>query len=417
VLHDGYFLVRAHDSGLYEVTQMHTFNIRRSLQTFRISRWVLLAAALLVIFVTSSTVSAQVVLSVAIAPPALPVYTQPVCPADGYIWTPGYWSYSDDGGYYWVPGTWVEAPEAGFLWTPGYWGWNNSAYVWNGGYWGPQVGFYGGVNYGFGYIGTGYAGGYWNGGHFFYNSRVNNVNARIVRNVYQKTVVEHRTYVSYNGGRGGITARPTAEQEAFAHERHTAPTAVQEQHESAARSDRNQFDSVNHGRPAVAATPKPGEFKGAGVVQAKASAPERATSTRTETRSAAKHETKTETKPRTETKPAATHETKAETKPRTETKPAATHETKAETKPRTETKPAATHETKTETKPRAETKPAATHETKTETKPRTETKPAATHETKTETKPQAESKPEATHESKPAEQHESAPREEKPPKE
>ena len=37
----------------------------------------------------------------------------------------------------------------------------------------------------------GYAGGYWTGGHFFYNTRVNNVNVHIVHNVYTKTVVVH----------------------------------------------------------------------------------------------------------------------------------------------------------------------------------------------------------------------------------
>ena len=63
--------------------------------------------------------------SVSIAPPELPVYEQPICPGDGYIWTPGYWAYDPADGYYWVPGTWVEAPEVGFLWTPGYWGWGN----------------------------------------------------------------------------------------------------------------------------------------------------------------------------------------------------------------------------------------------------------------------------------------------------
>jgi len=65
---------------------------------------------------------AQVGVSITIAPPALPIYTQPICPGDGNLWTPGYWAW-DDGDYYWVPGTWVLAPEAGFLWTPGYWGW------------------------------------------------------------------------------------------------------------------------------------------------------------------------------------------------------------------------------------------------------------------------------------------------------
>ena len=35
---------------------------------------------------------AGVFISVGFAPPALPVYTQPICPGDGYIWTPGYWA-------------------------------------------------------------------------------------------------------------------------------------------------------------------------------------------------------------------------------------------------------------------------------------------------------------------------------------
>ncbi|MGA9249650.1 MAG: hypothetical protein WBV87_15500 [Candidatus Acidiferrales bacterium] len=421
---------------------MRIFSIRRARKSLGISSALFLAAALFAILFTASTASAQVVLSVAIAPPALPVYTQPVCPGAGFIWTPGYWSYSDDGGYFWVPGTWVEAPEVGFLWTPGYWGWNSGSYVWNAGYWGPQVGFYGGINYGFGYTGVGYAGGYWRDRQFYYNSRVNNVNVTVVHNVYQKTVVVHSSHVSYNGGHGGISARPTATQEKFAHERHTGPTSVQEQHVSEARSDRNQFASVNHGRPAVVATQRPGEFKGAGVVQAKASASDRLNANRTETRSrtesrteakpraeskpAEAREPKTETKPRAESKPATTHEPKTESHPREESRPATTHEEpKTESKPRTESKPATTHEPKTESKPRTEPKPATTHEPKTESRPRTESKPAETHEPKTEAKPREESRPATTHESKPPaqheakppaqhEQHESAPHEEKP---
>jgi len=380
---------------------MHISHIRRALKSLGLSTCITLAATLFVIAATPSTASAQVVLSVTIAPPVLPVYTQPVCPGDGFIWTPGYWSYSDDGGYFWVPGTWVEPPTVGLLWTPGYWGWSNGAYLWNAGYWGPEVGFYGGINYGFGYVGAGYFGGRWDNGHFFYNSRVNNVNVNIVHNVYQNTVVVHDSHVSFNGGRGGVSARPTAAQERFAHEQHTAPTSVQEQHVSEARSDRNQFASVNHGRPSVVATARPGEFKGPGVVQAKASAADRIGSSHTEPRSAAT--------PRTESKPATTHEPTTEAKPRTESKPATTREPKTETKPKTEAKPAATHEPKTEAKPKAEPKPAATHEAKPEAKPKTESKPAVTHEPKAEAKPKAEPKPAATHEAKPAATHESKP--------
>ena len=44
----------------------------------------------------SSAALAQVAISVTIAPPELPVYEQPVCPGDGYIWTPGYWAWDGD---------------------------------------------------------------------------------------------------------------------------------------------------------------------------------------------------------------------------------------------------------------------------------------------------------------------------------
>ena len=100
----------------------------------------------------------QVSLSINIAPPPLPVYAQPPIPGDGYLWTPGYWSWDPaTGDYDWVPGTWAQPPSAGLLWTPGYWAFDNSLYYWHRGYWGSQVGYYGGLNYGYGYGGYGYS--------------------------------------------------------------------------------------------------------------------------------------------------------------------------------------------------------------------------------------------------------------------
>jgi hypothetical protein len=130
-------------------------------------------------FATQAQVSVGV--SITTPPPPLPVYVQPYCPGPNYIWTPGYWAWGPDG-YYWVPGTWVVAPQVGLLWTPGYWGWGDRVYVWHAGYWGPHVGFYGGINYGFGYVGVGYEGGYWRGGAFVYNTEVNRVNTTIIHN-------------------------------------------------------------------------------------------------------------------------------------------------------------------------------------------------------------------------------------------
>jgi hypothetical protein len=208
--------------------------------------------------------------SVNLGPPELPVYEQPVIPAEGYLWTPGYWAYAEDAGYYWVPGTWVEPPQPGLLWTPGYWAFNDGAYVFNAGYWGPEVGFYGGVDYGFGYTGDGYYGGRWDHDRFLYNTTVNHINTTIIKNVYNEPVhVEHETRVSFNGGNGGITARPTAKQETFAHEHHVAPTPMQVEHVKAASADPALRASENHGKPAIAATEKPGDFKGKGVVAAR----------------------------------------------------------------------------------------------------------------------------------------------------
>ncbi|MFZ1130494.1 MAG: YXWGXW repeat-containing protein, partial [Terriglobales bacterium] len=234
----------------------------------RTIRLLLLAFLILAIPATSM---AQFGVSIMIAPPALPVYTQPMLPAPGYLWTPGYWAYGDEG-YFWVPGTWVMAPEVGLLWTPGYWGWGGNAFAWNEGYWGPHIGFYGGVNYGFGYGGVGYQGGYWNNGAFNYNRSVNNVNITNIHNVYNKTVINETTvnHVSYNGGQGGITARPTGAEETAGHEQHTPATALQTQHVHAASSNHALLASVNHGRPAIAATAKPAELGGSGVVAAKA---------------------------------------------------------------------------------------------------------------------------------------------------
>ena len=71
----------------------------------------------------------------------------------------------------------MPAPYVGALWTPGYWGWGGGLYLWHPGYWGPHVGYYGGVNYGGGYMGIGFAGGVWHGGAFAYNSAAVHVGA------------------------------------------------------------------------------------------------------------------------------------------------------------------------------------------------------------------------------------------------
>jgi len=210
-------------------------------------------AATLVLATLPLAAEAALFVSVAIGPPALPVYAPPPVPAPGYMWTPGYWAWGA-GGYYWVPGTWVLAPAPGLLWTPGYWGWAGGVYVWHPGYWGPHVGFYGGINYGYGYSGVGYRGGYWRGGTFIVN-----------RTVINEAPVNR---VSFNGGAGGVVAHATPAEIRAAREQHMGMSPVQQQHEQLASRDKTMFASYNHGSPTVAATQKPGVFYGHGVVGA-----------------------------------------------------------------------------------------------------------------------------------------------------
>ena len=203
-------------------------------------------------------------ISINIEPPALPVYVQPPCPQPNYMWTPGYWAWDGVGDYYWVPGTWVLAPQPGYLWTPGYWGWGDGGvYVFHGGYWGTQVGFYGGVNYGFGYGGGGFAGGEWRGGVFAYNTAAVSVNTTVIRTTYinntviNNTTINNTTHTSFNGGPSGVSAKPTAQQQAFASEKHLPATSAQQQHEQVAKQDKSNFASANHGVPAHAAVARP----------------------------------------------------------------------------------------------------------------------------------------------------------------
>src|SRR5712692_9782046 len=151
----------------------------------------------------SSYAQVSIGISVGYPPPPLPVYEQPICPEEGYIWTPGYW------------------------------GWGGAVFVFHEGYWGPRVGFYGGINYGYGYFGRGYEGGRWDHDRFYYNRTVNNINVTEIHNTYNTTIINNNTTinrVSYNGGHGGINARASREEETAERERHIRPRS--EEHTS-----------------------------------------------------------------------------------------------------------------------------------------------------------------------------------------
>lgn len=209
---------------------------------------VALAAALLFAGLPVASSSAAVSVAIGIAPPLIPVYTQPYAPGPGYIWTPGYWAYSDFG-YYWVPGIWVLPPRIGFLWTPGYWGYNGGRYAFYDGYWGPSVGYYGGINYGFGYVGSGYYGGQWVGSTFRYNTAVTRVNRNVITNTYVNNSFPRttRSRASFNGP-GGVKAERPAQQEVPKSKR-IAPTREQRTVVEAAQKNPALHAKNNKGRP------------------------------------------------------------------------------------------------------------------------------------------------------------------------
>jgi hypothetical protein len=207
-------------------------------------------AALLFIGLPLASSSAYVAVSVGFAPPAIPVYEQPLCPGPGYIWTPGYWAYGPYG-YYWVPGVWVVAPGAGLYWTPGYWAFSGGNYLFHDGYWGPTIGFYGGINYGYGYWGHGYYGGRWVGNTFNYNTTVTRVNKTVVHNTYaDRAVLKNKTTsrTSFNG-QGGVQAKPTTKEQAAEKTKRTGPTNTQRSRTEAAQNDPSLRAKENKGKP------------------------------------------------------------------------------------------------------------------------------------------------------------------------
>ena len=189
-------------------------------------------------------------------PPPLPNYQQPPAPGSGYIWTPGYWGHGPSG-YAWVQGTWARPPYQRALWTPGYWHANGRRYNFHRGYWGPHVGYYGGIDYGAGYVGTGYYGGYWNNDQFYYNRVYNNLPQGFTTVYERPAVYNNHTYggagivssISFNG-LGGIVVGPQPYELAAMRERHLPPM-VDQFHENRVivNGGYGEHVIVNHGHP------------------------------------------------------------------------------------------------------------------------------------------------------------------------
>lgn len=221
---------------------------RKRLAAFLIAAFLLVFGMLAAPATSSARVSVGVFVN--FGPPALPYYVQPPCPAPGYIWTPGYWAWAPPYGYYWVPGAWVAPPFVGALWTPGYWDRDDDddGYRWRPGYWSTRVGFYGGIDYGYGYTGNGYHGGYWNHGSFFYNRAVNRIDDRRFAHAYYRGVDEHfrERHISYHGP-GGVEARPARGEFNPSRERRFGPVAEQVRQDHYARNHAEQHWDGGHG--------------------------------------------------------------------------------------------------------------------------------------------------------------------------
>jgi hypothetical protein len=204
------------------------------------------------------------------APPPIPSYAQPALLEEGYLWMPGFWARREDvRDYYWVPGTWVKPPREGLLWTPPYWSRVDGGYVFHAGFWAEAAGFYGGIDYGYGYTGDGYQGGRWDNGTFFYNRAANNLGSLNIAHVYDQPIAatDQSARVSFNGGSLGTKARPTAEQERLARGRNVAPTAEQQQHFDMAAKDRSLYSKLNRYEPGIAATSHAGVLDGRDITR------------------------------------------------------------------------------------------------------------------------------------------------------
>ena len=135
---------------------------------------------------------------------------------------------------------------------------------------------------------------------------MNHVNTTIIHNTYNTRVNVSETHVSYNGGTGGVEARATSQQESFANQHHVGPVAAQTQHVQAARSNPELRASANQGKPPIAATARPGDFKTAVVATKQAGGEYKAPPANAARGNAARPST--ESRPATESRPENTTE-------------------------------------------------------------------------------------------------------------
>jgi hypothetical protein len=368
-------------------------------------RWFLVA---LVLCLVPASSFAGVFISVGFAPPVLPVYEQPPCPEPGLMWTPGYWAYGDDG-YYWVPGAWVPAPYEGALYTPGYWGWSEGLYVFHPGYWGMHVGYYGGVNYGFGYMGIGFVGGRWHGHEFAYNTEVMHVDERFVHTTYRDREIVNRYTVAgggrvaFSGGPGGIRHDPGPEERMAEREQHMAPTSFQTQHESAARADRSFYAKNNGGRPATLAVARPLGVNAQNMHQM-TTRPSPQMQQRPMTEQQQRPMSQQQQRPMTEMQSRPAQQPQVQSRPMTQPQP----QMQQRPAPQTQQRPLAQPQSRSEQQPQAQSRPTPQPQPQMQQRPTPQTQQRPSAQPQSRPAPQAQSRPapQAKPSAKPKGEHE-----------
>jgi len=93
----------------------------------------LLAMALVGLWMTSPSTLAGVDIDVDIAPPAAVMEAPPAAPRPGYVWAPGYYRW-EDGRHVWVQGRWM-AERPGYRWEPDRWEPRGPRYHYVPGHW------------------------------------------------------------------------------------------------------------------------------------------------------------------------------------------------------------------------------------------------------------------------------------------
>ncbi len=174
-------------------------------------------------------------------PPPLPDYDQPPVPGPDYVWTPGYWAWSDDeDDYYWVPGTWVLPPREGLFGRraigPGQAAATSST---------PAIGAMKSATTAVSITAMAMAA-----------TAMTAAIGTTATSFITASSRGPRSYVSFNGGKNGTQTHPTPQQKALSKQPHFAATALQKQNLTAASKDKTFFSKDNHGKPAVAATSK-----------------------------------------------------------------------------------------------------------------------------------------------------------------